>query len=236
MGSTDRVSNNEGRLIFHSNYDKTPINPDAAGRINLKETINLCRADDGYLTACSGWENLIKVKKIVPYTFCIPQHLWDHIKKRQPFEYDMALRFGLEFDLREIEKATPGLIYTEYFHTMMYLRFATYLYRIATDKALVAATELLKDSFKIRVAAHYKNLEDIIELAPAGHGIFDKGRYTALAANNKDNRGPIMIGHRLYQMIFKKKWNRQAYELCRTEYGYQVPKSEDYEYFDKRSW
>ncbi|HFG6964420.1 hypothetical protein ACNQOT_16820 [Acinetobacter baumannii] len=236
MGTTDKVSNNEGRLIFHSNYDKTPINPDAAGRINLKETINLCRADDGYLTACSGWENLIKVKKIVPYTFCIPQHLWDHIKRRQPFEYDMALRFGLEFDLREIEKATPGLIYTEYFHTMMYLRFATYLYRIATDKALVAATELLKDSFKIRVAAHYKNLEDIIELAPAGHGIFDKGRYTALAANNKDNRGPIMIGHRLYQMIFKKKWNRQAYELCRTEYGYQVPKSEDYEYFDKRSW
>ncbi|MDC5098216.1 hypothetical protein OHW41_20020 [Acinetobacter baumannii] len=236
MGSTDRVSNNEGRLIFHSNYDKTPINPTAAGRINLKETINLCRADDGYLTACSGWENLIKVKKIVPYTFCIPQHLWDHIKRRQPFEYDMALRFGLEFDLREIEKATPGLIYTEYFHTMMYLRFATYLYRIATDKALVAATELLKDSFKIRVAAHYKNLEDIIELAPAGHGIFDKGRYTALAANNKDNRGPIMIGHRLYQMIFKKKWNRQAYELCRTEYSYQVPKSEDYEYFDKRSW
>ncbi|MDC5043724.1 hypothetical protein NRA10_16240 [Acinetobacter baumannii] len=236
MGSTDKVSNNEGRLIFHSNYDKTPINPTAAGRINLKETINLCRADDGYLTACSGWENLIKVKKIVPYTFCIPQHLWDHIKRRQPFEYDMALRFGLEFDLREIEKATPGLIYTEYFHTMMYLRFATYLYRIATDKALVAATELLKDSFKIRVAAHYKNLEDIIELAPAGHGFFDKGRYTALAANNKDNRGPIMIGHRLYQMIFKKKWNRQAYELCRTEYSYQVPKSEDYEYFDKRSW
>ncbi|EXB83635.1 hypothetical protein J542_1929 [Acinetobacter baumannii 299505] len=45
----------------------------------------------------------------------------------------------------------------------------------------------MKDSFKIRVAAHYKNLEDIIELAPAGHGIFDKGRYTALAANNKDN-------------------------------------------------
>ncbi|EKK13369.1 hypothetical protein ACINNAV72_2187 [Acinetobacter baumannii Naval-72] len=37
-------------------------------------------------------------------------------------------------------------------------------------------------------------------------------------------------------MIFKKKWNRQAYELCRTEYDYQVPKSEDYEYFDKRSW
>lgn len=236
MGTTDKVSNNEGRLIFHSNYDKTPINPDAAGRINLKETINLCRADDGYLTACSGWENLIKVKKIVPYTFCIPQHLWDHIKKRQPFEYDMALRFGLEFDLREIEKATPGLIYTEYFHTMMYLRFATYLYRIATDKALVAATELLKDSFKIRVAAHYKNLEDIIELTPAGYGFFERGTYTALATNNRNNRGPIMIGHRLYQMIFKKKWNRQAYELCRTEYGYQVPTSEENEILNTKNW
>ncbi|OBM18142.1 hypothetical protein A9933_05075 [Acinetobacter baumannii] len=148
----------------------------------------------------------------------------------------MALRFGLEFDLREIEKATPGLIYTEYFHTMMYLRFATYLYKIATDKALIAASELLKDSFKIRVAAHYKNLEDIIELTPAGYGFFERGTYTALATNNRNNRGPIMIGHRLYQMIFKKKWNRQAYELCRTEYGYQVPTSEENEILNAKNW
>lgn len=236
MGSSNRVSSNEGRLIFHTNYDKTPINAEAAERINLKETTNLCRADDGYLTACSGWENLIKVKKIVPYTFCIPQHLWDHIKNRQPFEYDMALRFGLEFDLKQIEKNTPGLIYTQYFHTMMYLRFASYLYRISRDKALIAATELLKDSFKIRVAAHYKNLEDIVELAPAGYGIFDQARYTALAMNNRSNRGPIMIGHRLYQMIFKKNWNRQAYELCRTEYGYQAPISEENEILDTKNW
>jgi hypothetical protein len=236
MGSSNRVSNNEGRLIFHSNYDKTPINSEASSRINLKETTNLCRADDGYLTACSGWENLIKVKKIVPYTFCIPQHLWDHIKNRQPFEYDMALRFGLEFDLKAIEKDTPGLIYTEYFHTLMYLRFSTYLYKISRDKALIASTELLKDSFDIRVAAHYKNLEDIIKLTPAGYGIFDKARYTALATNNRINRGALMIGHRLYQMIFNKKWNRQAYELCRTEYGYQVPVSEENETLDTKNW
>ena len=225
-----------GRLIYHSNYDKTPIQAQAAERIDLKGTVNMCRADDGFLTACEGWQNLIKVKQIVPYTFCIPQHLWDHIKNRQPFEYDMALRFGLEFDLKQIEKNTPGLIYTQYFHTMMYLRFASYLYRISRDKALIAATELLKDSFKIRVAAHYKNLEDIVELAPAGYGIFDQARYTALAMNNRSNRGPIMIGHRLYQMIFKKNWNRQAYELCRTEYGYQVPISEENEILNTKNW
>ncbi|MCH7306121.1 hypothetical protein MMP74_17360 [Acinetobacter sp. NIPH 1869] len=236
MGSSNRVSSNEGRIIFHSNYDKTPINSEASSRINLKETTNLCRADDGYLTACSGWENLIKVRKIVPYTFCIPQHLWDHIKNRQPFEYDMALRFGLEFDLKEIEKSNPGLIYTEYFHTLMYLRFSTYLYKISRDKALIAATELLKDSFDIRVTAHYKNLEDIIKLTPAGYGIFDKARYIALATNNRSNRGALMIGHRLYQMIFNKKWNRQAYELCRTEYGYQVPISEENESIDTKNW
>lgn len=63
MGSSNRVSSNEGLLIFHSNYDTTPIRSEASSRINLKETTNLCRADDGYLTACSGWENLIKIKK-----------------------------------------------------------------------------------------------------------------------------------------------------------------------------
>lgn len=236
MGSSNRVSSNEGLLIFHSNYDTTPIRSEASSRINLKETTNLCRADDGYLTACSGWENLIKIKKTVPYTFCIPQHLWDHIKRRQPFEYDMALRFGLEFDLKKIDKETPGLIYTEYFHTLMYLRFSTYLYEISRDKSLIAATELLKDSFSIRVTAHYKNMEDIIKLTPAGYGIFDKAKYTALATNNRLNRGAFMIGQRLYHMIFNKKWNKQAYELCRTEYGYQVPISEEYETLDTNNW
>ncbi|MGK9156440.1 hypothetical protein [Acinetobacter radioresistens] len=236
MGSSNRTSSNEGRLIYHSNYDKTPVKAEAAERIDLKGTVNMCRSDDGFLTACEGWQNLIKVKQIVPYTFCIPQHLWDHIKRRQPFEYDMALRFGLEFDLREIEKSTPGLIYTEYFHTLMYLRFSTYLHKISRDKALIAATELLKDSFDIRVAAHYKNLEDIIKLTPAGYGIFDKAKYTALATNNRTNRGALMIGHRLYQMIFNKKWNRQAYELCRSEYGYQVPISEENEILDTKNW
>ena len=148
----------------------------------------------------------------------------------------MALRFGLEFDLKEIEKNSPGLIYTEYFHTMMYLRFASYLYRISRDKALIVATELLKDSFSIRVAAHYKNLEDIIQLSPTGYGIFGSARYTALAMNTRRNRGPFMIGQRLYQMIFNKKWNTQAYELCLTKYSYQVPISEEESALDSTKW
>ena len=218
---------NAGRLIFHKNYDKTPITSNAADRIDLKNTVNRCRTDDGFLTVCSGWENIIKVKKIVPYTFCIPQHLWDHIKKRQPFEYDMALRFGLEFDLRQIEKDNPGFIYTEYFHTMMYLNFATYLVKTSKDKALIAATELLTDTFKIRVAAHYKNMEDIIELAPAGYGMFSKAEYVGKAGLILRNRGPFMISERLYMMIFGKKWNQQAYSLCRSE-GYQTPRKEEF--------
>lgn len=121
-------------------------------------------------------------------------------------------------------------------HLEGYSRFASYLYRISRDKALIAATELLKDSFDIRVAAHYKDLKEIIKLSPAGYGIFDKARYTAMAVGNRDNRGPYMIGHRLYQMIFNKNWNKQAYELCRTEYGYQTPKSEEYEYLDTNKW
>ena len=40
-----------GRLIYHSNYDKTPIQAQAAERIDLKGTVNMCRADDGFLTA-----------------------------------------------------------------------------------------------------------------------------------------------------------------------------------------
>lgn len=37
-------------------------------------------------------------------------------------------------------------------------------------------------------------------------------------------------------MIFKKNWNRQAYELCRTEYGYQAPISEENEILNTKNW
>lgn len=116
----------------------------------------------------------------------------------------MALRFGLEFDLRQIEKDTPGFIYTEYFHTMMYLKFATYITKVSKDKALIAATELLKDTFKIRVAAHYKNKEDIIQLTPAGYGMFSKAEYVGKAGQILKNGGPFMISERLYTMILEK--------------------------------
>ena len=219
---------NTGRLIYHSNYDKTPIQTNALKRIDLKSSVNMCRADDGYLTACSGWENIIKVTTTVPYTFCMPQHLWDHVKSRQPFEYDMALHFGLQFDLREIEKDNPGLIYTEYFHTLMYLRFSSYLRNVALNKAGKALFELAKDTFDIRVAAHYKDLEDIVKLTPSGIGLFDKAAYVAFAKAIPMNRGAFYIDQVMYEIVFGngKKWNRQAYSLAVSEYGYQRPLSE----------
>lgn len=216
---------NLGRIIYHSKYDKTPANID----IDLKNTTNLCLAmDEGYLTACSGWQNLIKVKKIVPYTFGMSQFHWDHVKKQQPFEYDMALHFGLQFDLKEIEKTTPGLIYTEYFHTLMYLRFASYIRNVAGSRAGKAIFELMKKSFEIRVAAHYKDIDKIIKLKPSGMGLFDKARYGAMAEAIIFNRGPFYIDQVMYEVVFGngKKWNRQAYNLAVAEYNYQQPESE----------
>lgn len=226
MANSQRSTNtNLGRIIFHSKYDKRPANID----IDLKNTTNLCLAkDEEYLTACSGWKNLISVKKIVPYTFGMKQAHWDHVKNRQPFEYDMALHFGLQFDLREIEKETPGLIYTEYFHTLMYLRFSSYLKSIASSKAGKAILELSKDVFEIRTAAHYKDLEDIIKLTPSGMGIFDKAAYVAFAQAISINRGVFYIDQVMYEVVFGngKRWNRQAYNLAVSEYGYERPLSE----------
>ena len=117
----------------------------------------------------------------------------------------LFLRFGLEFDLRQIDRDNPGFIYTEYFHTMMYLNFATYLRTNSKNNALKAIAELMSDGYKLRVAAHYKNMEDIIELTPAGWGFFNKGQYVAHAEATIVNQGPYIISQRLYQLIFGKK-------------------------------
>nr|WP_174507382.1 hypothetical protein [Acinetobacter sp. Marseille-Q1620] len=226
MSDSQRSTNtNLGRIIYHSNYDKKPVNID----IDLKNTTNLClEKDEGYLTACSGWKNLISVKKIVPYTFGMSQFHWEHIKSKQPFEYDMALHFGLQFDLREIEKETPGLIHTEYFHTLMYLRFASYLKSVATSRAGKALFELSKEVFEIRVAASYKDIAKIKKLVPSGIGIFDRAKYVAMAEAIPINRGPFFIDQVLYEVVFGdgKRWNRQAYNLAVAEYGYERPLSE----------
>lgn len=225
--SSNQSQGNTNRLVYNTNYDKTPTNDTISKRINLnlKQSVNLCRSDDGYLTACSGWENIIKVKTIAPYTFCIPQIWWNHIKERRPYEYDMALRFGLEFDLNKIERDTPGLIYTEYFHTLMYLNFATYLRINSKNGALKAVAELMSDGYKLRVAAHYKNMEDIVQLSPAGWGVFSKAQYVAHAEAAIMNNGPYIISQRLYRLLFGSTWNKQAYKLCSSE-GYIAPKSD----------
>lgn len=232
MANTERSNTtNLGRIIFHSKYDKKSISGGVLDSIDLKNTTNLCLAEDGYLTACSGWKNLIKVKKTVPYTFGITsQAIWDHIKNKQPFEYDMALHFGLQFDLREIEKETPGLIYTEYFHSLMYLRFASYIRNVAGSRAGKAIMELMKQTFDIRVSAHKKDVNEVIKLAPSGMGFFDSARYAACAEAIILNHGPFYVDQVLYDTVFGngkvKKWNRQAYNLAVAEYGYIRPISE----------
>jgi len=228
MTSERSNATNLGRIIFHKNYDKKPISSDAASSIDLKQTVNMCHAEDGYLTACDGWKNLLKVKKTVPYTFGMSQAHWDHVKTKQPFEYDMALHFGLQFDLREIEESTPGLIYTEYFHTLMYLRFASYLKNVATSRAGKAIIELSKDVFDIRVAANYRDIEGLIKLAPSGMSMYSKASYVAYAEAIPMNRGPFYIDQVMYEVVFGngKKWNRKAYNLAVSEYGYERPLSE----------
>lgn len=111
---------------------------------------------------------------------------------------------------------------------MMYLKFATYIVRVSKDKALIAAIELLQYTFKIRVAAHYRNKEDIIQLTPAGYGMFSKAEYVGKAGQILKNGGPFMISEKLYTMIFEKKWNKQAYNFAVSE-GYKTPRKEEFD-------
>ncbi|WP_445115335.1 hypothetical protein [Acinetobacter sp. WZC-1] len=70
-------------------------------------------------------------------------------------------------------------------------------------------------------------MEDIVSLTPAGYGMFSKAEYIGRAGQISNNRGQFMISERLYIMIFGKNWNRQAYNLCRSE-GYQTPRIEEF--------
>ena len=59
-------------------------------------------------------------------------------------------------------------------------------------------------------------------------GIFDKAAYVAFAQAISINRGVFYIDQVMYEVVFGngKRWNRQAYNLAVSEYGYERPLSE----------
>lgn len=145
------------------------------------------------------------------------QGQWDSVKAKIPFEHDLAIRFGLEYDLRQF----PDEILERYsFHTMMYLRFTMYAQKHSLNEGGTFVSELAKDTFSARMAISKKNFGEVIDLT------LSNASKPVLAGNAvaiSENNGPYLINEQMYIDIFGRSYDRATVSQFIQQYQYIPP-------------
>jgi hypothetical protein len=187
---------------------------------SLDNEVKVCHADellDPLL--CNSIVKVLNYHTTVPYTFMMNQAQWDWVKMKYPFEHDLAIRFGLEYDLRQFSDA---LLERYSFHTMMYLKFTLYTQKHSRNKGAEMIIELAKDSFSARMAIAKKNFGEIIDLT------LSNASKPVLAANALavfTNNGPFGINEYMYQNVFGRSYDRATVSQYIQNYNYTPPKN-----------
>ncbi|MEG0528518.1 MAG: hypothetical protein RR531_13480 [Longicatena sp.] len=187
---------------------------------SLDNEVKVCHADellDPLL--CNSIVKVLNYHTTVPYTFMMNQAQWDWIKQKYPFEHDLAIRFGLEYDLRQFSDA---LLERYSFHTMMYLKFTLYTQKHSRNKGAEMILELAKDSFTARMAIAKKNFGEIIDLALSNAS---KPVLVANALAVFTNNGPFGINEYMYENVFGRSYDRATVSQYIQNYNYTPPKN-----------
>lgn len=185
---------------------------------SLDNEVKVCHADellDPLL--CNSIVKILHYHTTVPYTFMMNQAQWDWVKQHYPFEHDLAIRFGLEFDLRQF---SDEVLERYSFHTMMYLKFTLYAQKHSRNKGAEMITELAKDTFKARMAIAKQNFGEIIDLA------LSNASKPVLAANalaTYTNNGPYGINEYMYKNVFGRTYDQATVSLYIQKYHYSPP-------------
>lgn len=185
---------------------------------SLDNEVKVCHADellDPLL--CNSIVKVLNYHTTVPYTFMMDQAQWDTVEQKIPFEHDLAIRFGLEYDMRQFSES----VLEKYsFHTMMYLKFTMYCQKHSLNSGKKFILELAKDTFSARMAISKKNFGEVIDLALSNAS---KPVLTGNAIAIHENNGPYLINEDMYKRIFRRPYDRATLSLFIQQYKYQPP-------------
>lgn len=185
---------------------------------SLDNKVKVCHSDellDPLL--CNSIVKVLNYHTTVPYTFMMNQAQWDSVRQKVPFEHDLAIRFGLEYDMRQF---SPEVLERYSFHTMMYLKFTMYVQKHSLNEGKKFIFELAKDTFTARMAVSKKNFGEVVDLAlsNASKPILS-GNAIALERNN----GPFHIDENMYKSIFGRPYDQATRSLFIQQYQYEPP-------------
>ncbi|MCJ0829144.1 hypothetical protein MN869_11895 [Acinetobacter sp. NIPH1876] len=156
-------------------------------------------------------------RKIVqPYNFMMPQWAWELVEKRNKLEFLLAVRYGMEFDLNQINDA---LLHRPSFHTVKYVEFQYYLKKHALKEIAVLMAEFESKNFSIRFKTSFSVL-DLVSLK----GTIDTLNPTELVKNAtelaRNNYNGTVINRQLFKQIFNQDYDPQALKLLASDRRY----------------
>lgn len=156
-------------------------------------------------------------RKIVqPYNFMMPKWAWELVEKRNKLEFLLAVRYGMEFDLNQINE---DLLYRPSFHTFKYVEFQYYLKKHGLKEVAVLMAEFESKNFSIRFKSSFSIL-DLVFLK----GTIDKLNPVELTQNAaqlaQNSWQGTVINRRLFKQIFNQDYDAEALKLLASERRY----------------
>lgn len=149
-------------------------------------------------------------RKIVqPYNFMMPKWAWELVEKRNKLEFLLAVRYGMEFDLNQINE---NLLSRTSFHTIKYVEFQYYLKKHGLKEVAVLMAEFESKNFTIRFKSSFSVL-DLVFLK----GTIDKLNPVELTKNAaqlaQNSWQGTVINRGLFKKIFNSDYDSQALKL-----------------------
>ncbi len=162
---------------------------------------------------CNKYIKIRNIKVIQPYNFFMSPEQWAEVEKINGLEFRLALKFGLENDIRAYG---PHMIDRLSFHTMMYINFDEFVRKNAQREVSKLVAEFQSSTFKARTTSVF-SLAKILTIK----GLMEKSYSASRGAIDihalLENNGPITVNRILYKQVLGKDYDSNVMDFYRKE-------------------
>lgn len=171
---------------------------------------------------CNKYIKIRNIKVIQPYNFFMSPEHWAEVEKINGLEFRLALKFGLENDIRAYG---PHMIDRLSFHSMMYINFGEFVRKNAQREVSKLVAEFQSSTFKARTISVFSlsKILTVKSLMEKSYSVVDGfGDIKDLLSN----QGPLTINRSMFKQVFKTDYDSAALNLMKSQGKlYEYPKN-----------
>ena len=162
---------------------------------------------------CNKYIKIRNIKVIQPYNFFMSPEQWAEVEKINGLEFRLALKFGLENDIRAYG---PHMIDRLSFHTMMYINFGEFVRKNSQREVSKLVAEFQSSTFKARTISVFSlsKILTVKSLMEKSYSVVDGVRDISMLQRNN---GPLTINRNIFKQVFKTDYDSAALNLLKSQ-------------------